>query len=109
MKLDEIAYEEIPCRSSLMPNAEAEFDAACKAIESGDWGKAYEIASLLTRQTLPSELADAVRIMSDILNPANTSNETAQKIVQFLPGRLLRVYDDRHGWHEDALRELVDV
>ena len=77
------------------------------AIESGDWGKAYGIASLLARETLPSELADAVRIMSDILDPSNTSSDTAQKIVQFLPGRLLRVYDDEHGWHEDALRELV--
>lgn len=24
-----------------------------------------------------------------------------------LPGRFFRVYDDKHGWHDDAMRELA--
>lgn len=109
MRPSEIANDDIPCRSSLMPNAEVEFDAACRSIESGDWDKAYEIFDLLGRESLPPGFAEVVQIASDILDPANSPSERAEKIAQFFLGRAFRVYDDQHGWHEDALRELAEV
>ncbi len=109
MRPFEIANDDSPCRSSLMPNAEAEFDAACRSIESGDWDKAYEIRDLIDRDNLPPGLAEVVRIASDILDPANSPSERAEKIAQFFLGGAFRVYDDEDGWHEEAMRELAGV
>ena len=109
MRIAEIAHDETPCPSSLTANAEAEFAEACGFIESGDWDKAYEILDRLAHDSVPSELADAARIVSDILDPANSPGEKAKRIAQFLPGRFFRVYDDEHGWHDDAMRELADA
>ena len=47
--------------------------------------------------------------MSDILDPANSLDEKAEKIGRFLPGMIFQVYDDEHGWNHGALRELADV
>ena len=109
MRLAEIAHDETPCPSTLTAKAEAKFDEACRAIESSNWDKAYDILDKLSQQTIPSELADAVRIASEILDPANSPGEKAKRIAQFLPGRLFHVYDDEHGWNDDAMRELADV
>jgi hypothetical protein len=109
MRLTEIAHGENPGRSSLLRQAEAKFNAACQEIESGNWDKAREICEKLSQQALPSELADAVRIMKNILDPANSPSETAKKIAHFLPGRFFRVYDDQNGWNDDAMRELADA
>lgn len=109
VRLAEIANDEISDRSSLMPSAEAEFDAACRAIESGDWDEAYEMLDLLARDTLPSELSGAAGIMSDILDPIYSPNETVEKISQSLMGRAFRVYHDHDDWYEEAMRQLSEV
>jgi hypothetical protein len=92
-----------------LSHAEAKFDEACRAIEFGEWDNAYETLSRISQNGLPSELTDAIRTMSDILDPANSPDEKAAKIVQFLPGMIFHVYDDEHGWNDDAMRELADV
>ncbi|WP_339907166.1 hypothetical protein, partial [Symmachiella dynata] len=85
------------------------FDEACRAIESGEWDNAYDILNQIPHDGLPSELTDAIGTMSDILDPANSTDEKADMIVQFLPGSFFHAYDDEHGWDNDAMRELVDV
>jgi hypothetical protein len=109
MRLAEIAQDENPCPSSLMWQAGIKFDAACKEIESGNWDEAHEIFDKLSQQALPPALTDAARTASDILNPANSPEEKAKRIAQFLPGRFFRVYDDEHGLYDDAIRELADA
>lgn len=94
MRLTEIAHDENPGRSSLLPNAEAEFNKACREISDGDWNKARKICEKLSQQALPGELAEAVRVMNNILDPSNSPSETAEKILQLLPGKIFRVYDD---------------
>jgi len=105
----EITHAENPGYSSLLSRAEAKFDEACRAIESGKSDHAYDILSRIPHDGLPSDLADAIRTVSKILDPANSPVEKAERIVQFLPGTIFRVYDDEHGWNDDAMRELADV
>ena len=109
MRLTEITHDENSGRSSLLSRAEAKFDEACRAIESGEWDNAYDILSRIPHDGLPSELTDAIGTMSDILDPANSPDEKVERIVQFLPGMIFQVYDDEHGWNHGALRELADV
>ena len=109
MRIIEITHSENPDRSSLLSRAEAKFDEACRAIESGEWDNAYNILNRIHRDGLPSELTVAIRTMSDILDPANSPDEKAKKIVQFLPGMIFHVYDDKDSWNDDAMRELTDV
>ena len=109
MRLTEITHDENSGRSSLLSRAEAKFDEACRAIESGEWDNAYDILSRIPHDGLPSELTDAIRTMSDILDSANSPHEKAEKIGRFLPGMIFQVYDDEHGWNHGALRELADV
>ena len=73
----------------------------------GDWDEAHGILDHLSREGLPPELADAARIVSDILDPANSPEEKAKRIARFLPGRYFRVYDDEHGWNDDAMHALA--
>ena len=109
MRLTEITHDENPNRSSLLSRAEAKFDEACRAIESGEWNNAYNILSRIPHDGLPSKLTDAIRTINDILDPANSPDEKAKKIVQFLPGMIFPVYDDEYGWNPWAMHELADL
>ena len=109
MKLNEIAHDKNPCLPSLIWQAEVKVDEACGAIESGNWDKAYAIYEKLSQQNLPSEIMDVIRVFGKIVNPSNSPSETAKQLIQFFPGKMFRVYNDEHGWNDDAMRDLAEV
>ena len=79
----------------MISDTEADCRAACRAIETGNWKEAYEICDRLSRQpALSLDLIHAANVMKDILDPANTPDETAEKITRFMPGRVIRISVD---------------
>ena len=79
----------------MIGNVEAECRNACHAIETGNWQLAYEVCDRLCREPgLPPQLVHDAMIVRDIVNPANTTKETAERIGQLLPGRVIRIRDD---------------
>jgi hypothetical protein len=101
MRLAEMAGDGVEPQQSATNRAEADYYAACRKVASGDWSGAREIADRLmpVRAALPPELADAIKVMADILHPNNSPSETAEKVSQILPGAHFHLYDDEHGWN----------
>ena len=92
----------------LQSTPEDDFARACGLIESGDWDHAYELLSELRRMRLDPGLAYAVNVAREIIEPSNSSPQTAERILKLFPGRVIRVYDQENGWSESGLRELRD-
>lgn len=76
-----------------LQEAEADFSRACGLIESGDKVEAYEIFDRLTKMRLPAELLHAARTAIQILDPHNTTEQTARRLLDLLPGQVIQVYD----------------
>ena len=61
----------------MIDDVEAECRYVCHAIESGNWQLAYEICDRLCREPgLPTQLVHDAMVVRDIVNPANTRQET---------------------------------
>ena len=79
----------------MISDTEVDCRATCRAIETGNWNEACESCDRLSRQpALSLSLDHAAKVMKDILDPANTSDETAEKITRFTPGRVIRISVD---------------
>lgn len=87
--------------------AEADFNRACGLIETGDRKEALEIFARLSRMRLPAELLYAARTASQILDPRNSTEQTARRLRDLFPGQLIHVYDRDNGWSEDGLRAIA--
>ena len=106
MRLPTIAEGKSGDDSRMLSKAECDFGKACDLIESGSWDEAYTIVARLSQMPLPADLLHAARTMSDILDPANSSEQTAKRILELLPGRVIHLYDDEEGWSGTGLREI---
>ena len=86
--------------------AELLFARGCREIEDGNWERAYRIFDLLTRSTadLPPGLAKAAETARDIVDPRNSPEVTAKKLLRMMPGGVLQIYDCENGWLPEALR-----
>lgn len=86
--------------------AEVDFNRACGLIESGDKKEAYDIFTRLSKMRLPGELLHAARTASRILDPRNSTEQTARRLLELFPGQVIRVYDRDSGGSEEGLREV---
>jgi hypothetical protein len=85
---------------------EEDFARACSLIESREWDQAYAVLSQLRRRRLTPDLAFAVKTASKILDPRNSSEQTAKRLSQLFSGNVIHLYDNKSGWSGDGLREL---
>ena len=89
-----------------LAKAEDDFNRACGLIEHGDKEEAYEIFARLSKMRLPAELLHAARTASRILDPRNSTEQTARLFLDLFPGQVIRVYDRDNGWSEEGLRKV---
>ena len=89
--------------------AEEDFKRACGLIESGDKKEAFEIFARLSKMRLPGELLHAARTASRILDPRNSTEQTARQLFDLFPGHAIKVYDCDNGWSEEGLREIQNL
>lgn len=71
-------------------------------------GPTLELLSELRRMRLDPGLAYAVNVAREILDPSNSSSQTAEQVFKLFPGRVIRVCDQENGWSATGLREFRD-
>lgn len=106
MKLLTIAEGTSSEDAELLSNAERDFAKACELIESGAWDDAYTLFARLSQMPLPADLLYAARTARDIVDPKNSTEQKAGRILELLPGNLIHLYDDEEGWSDTGLREI---
>ena len=95
MRIVEIAFGAEPDEHYVITDVaegEASFGMACREIENGNWDRAFRIFDLLTRSRryLPTGLVEAAAIAKDIVDPRNSPREAARKLLDLMPGRIVR-------------------
>jgi hypothetical protein len=95
MKIVEIAFRSEPDEHHEITDVaegEASFGRACREIENGNWDRAFQIFDLLTRSRrhLPPGLVEAAAVAKDIVDPRNSPREAARKLLDLMPGRIVR-------------------
>lgn len=79
-------------------DAEARFDEGCRKFGSGEWDEAYEIFRKLAGSTLSTDLANIARMATSILNPANSNETKARRILcLLLPTKPSQSANSNHG------------
>lgn len=106
MRLMEITQDDHEMGQPLERDVEAKFDAALHELDSGNWPGAFGIFDELRKTQLPPDFAKLARTMAGILDPNNSPRETAEGILAFMPGTLVKVYDDKRGWNRAAVDRL---
>ena len=85
MRLTEIIQESSSSESEGIDELEARFDLGMQKIESGEWDEAYKVFTKLAELTLVSDLVHTARMASRILNPANSPEDKAKRIIELMP------------------------